>query len=440
MESKDETQKGEFMSNLSTSIRPRIPRDAHGLNLSLHLLRLRCEDETEHEGFWPFEGEGIANDAMRLMAVVTQNRSEGEPSQCQTDVMDLGSNYEDGTTVILNREVVRFFLPTDSAFPFITNVVLMLIEEDYGGINWDEGVKEAISAGGDIARAGVVAATSASAGSHIGLALGPIGAGIGAAVGALAGLITSGIADAIRSAESDIFPPHDLSLHLESSNASFEGSDPNRHIDHIRFRGHGGQYLLSYEWRLQNIRPLPEADTGMKFLFRWWNPTRRDNFLTSDPRWSSRVGDTEGGYRLSRVAGQIFDPKQPRPRGTIPLFRWWNSDRTDNFTTSDPRWGMPIDDIRWSGSGEHISNGPIKGGYRLSRLEGYVFDPKQSKPEGAIPLFSWWNPDRRDNLTTTKRYWSMPLEDIRWHGEHIVGGPVREGYHLYRLEGYVYPS
>ncbi|MCB9156308.1 MAG: hypothetical protein H6645_04240 [Caldilineaceae bacterium] len=423
------------MANLNTCMRPRIPRDANGLGLSLHLVSLKCEDETEHEGFWPFVGEGIANDAMRLLAIVTQSRPDGEPTQCQTDVLDLGSNYEDNTTVLLNREVARFFLPANGSFPFITNVILLLIEEDYGGINWDEGVKEALTVAGDAAKTGVATATGAAVGSAIGSALGPIGTGIGAAVGALAGAITGGIADAIRSAESDIFPPLDLSMRIESPEARFEGVDPRRHIGYHRFTGHGGQYLLTYEWRIENIRPLGGGLAGMKNLYNWWNSTRLDNFLTSNPAWSGRVGDTEGGYRMFRVEGQVFDPRGAQPAGTIPLFSWWNGDRTDNFITSNPQWSMPLSDISWRG--EHILEGPMRDNYRLYRLEGFIFDPKRPQPPNTRPLFSWWSADRKDNFATTQRSWGMPLADIRWRGEQIIGGPVRGGYHLYRLEGYV---
>lgn len=60
---------------------PRIGRPEQGRRLSLQLVKLACLDETEHEGIWPFVGEGIANDAIRLTCAVTtrscdnQNRS-----------------------------------------------------------------------------------------------------------------------------------------------------------------------------------------------------------------------------------------------------------------------------------------------------------------------------------------------------------------------------
>ena len=423
------------MTDLKNCQRQPIPREAEGIILSLRLVRLKCLDETEHEGFWPIQGEGIANDAMRLKAIITHGYANGEIEQCQTRLMNLGSNYEDNTTVSLNREIASFFLPSSGRFPFATNITLLLIEEDYGGINWDEGVKEAIEKIGRIAKSGVSTVVSSGVGGAIGSALGPIGTGVGAAVGALAGLITTGIADAIRSAESDIFPPLDLSMRIDSPDATFEGRHSTRRVEQHEFEGHGGKYLLTYEWRIRHVSTLREPSPGMKYLFHWWNESRQDNHLTSNPHMSGRVGDVLDGYRMYRIEGQVFDPRRPQPEGTIPLFSWWSGDRTDNFITSDPRWGMPVGDIRWNG--EHIVNQPSRDGYRLYRLEGFIYDPKLPKPPNTVPLFSWWNGARRDNFATSQRYWSMPLQDIRWRGEHIVGGPVRNGYHLYRLEGYV---
>jgi hypothetical protein len=187
--------------------------------------------------------------------------------------------------------------------------------------------------------------------------------------------------------------------------------------------------------RQRGLEPLAVPDPTMKLLYRWWSSSRLDNFLTSDPRWSGRVGEKKDGYRLSLIEGQVFDPRQPQPSGTIPLFSWWNGDREDNFISSSSSWSMPLRRISWNG--ETVSNGPIKDGYRLYRLEGFIYDPKRPQPPNTKPLFSWWNPDRRDNFATTQTAWGMPLNEIEWNGEHIANGPFRDGYRLYRLEGFV---
>ena len=186
-------------------------------------------------------------------------------------------------------------------------------------------------------------------------------------------------------------------------------------------------------------------------LFEWWSSARGDNFLTSDPRWSARSdqlvwgddvvlsgADSQQGYDLSRIAGRAFDPKAPKPEGTVPLFSWWSSTRKDNFATTDPRWGVPVDDIQWNG--ESVANGPDQSGYTLYRLEGYIFDPKKTRPPGTVPLWSWWSPEREDNFATSKRDWGMHPEQVRWQGEHLANGRSRQSgveYSLYRLEGYL---
>lgn len=414
---------------------PRIARHEQGRRLSLHLVKLTCNDETEHEGIWPFQGEGIANDAIRLTCEVTSRIGvEAEPSQCQTKTLNLGDNYEDNRTVTLNREVAALFIPEGSPYPVTMNVLLLLGEEDWGGANWDKEVKEVVRVAGAAASRGVATLTASGVGGIIGTALGPVGTAVGAAVGAVVGAIIDGLTAAIQSLESDVFPAQDLTLFLQSPDATFEGVSPDRLRGELFFKGHGGEYCLTYEWRFQRVTHLP-ARLGMRHLLNWYNEARGDNFLTSDPRWSGRVGDLVDSYRLFREEGQIFDPRGARPAGTLPLYSWWHPERQDNFVTSDPRWSMDPSTIRWSG--ENIANGHIQDGYSLYRLEGYIYDPKRPQPAGTVPLFSWWSGERLDNFATTNRYWSMPVEDIRWAGEHLANGRVQDGYKLYRLEGYV---
>ena len=414
---------------------PRIGRHEQGRRLSLQLVRLTCRDETEHEGVWPVEGEGIANDAIRLTcAVTTRIGVEAEPSECRTETMNLGDNYEDNRTVTLNREVAALFIREGSSYPVTMNVVLLLGEEDWGGANWDKEVKEVVRVAGVAASKGVVTLTATGVGGVIGTALGPVGTAVGAAVGAVVGAIIEGLTSAIQSLESDVFPPQDLSLFLQSPDARFEGASPDRLTGYLDFMGHGGDYRLTYEWRFQRVTSLPTR-SGMRHLLNWFNGDRGDNFLNSDPRWSGRVGDLVNGYRLFREEGQLFDPRGTRPSGTLPLYSWWNPERQDNFLTSDPHWSMDPSTIRWSG--ENIANGRVQEGYSLYRLEGYIYDPKRPQPPGTLPLFSWWSSERADNFATTNPRWGIPVGDIRWSGEHITNGIVRDGYALYRLEGYV---
>ena len=414
---------------------PRIGRHEQGRRLSLQLVRLTCLDETEHEGVLGITGEGLANDAIRLTCgVTTRIGVESEPLQCRTERMNLGDNYEDNRTVTLNREVAALFIPNTSPYPVTMNVVLLLGEEDWGGGAWDREVREVLRVTGAAASRGVATLTATGVGGAIGSSLGPVGTAVGAAVGAIVGAVIEGLISGIEAMQSDVFPPKDISLFLESPDARFEGASPSRLTGHLDFIGHGGHYRLTYEWRFQQVNTLPTR-SGMRHLLHWYNGDRGDNFLTSDPRWSGRVRDLVDGYRLLREEGQTFDPRGTRPAGTLPLYSWWNPERQDNFITSDPRWSMDSSTIRWAG--ENIANGRVQEGYSLYRLEGYIYDPRLPQPPGTSPLFSWWNSERADNFATTNRRWRIPVGDIRWSGEHITNGVVRDGYALYRLEGYV---
>ncbi|MGR3277260.1 hypothetical protein ACSYAD_19340 [Acaryochloris marina NIES-2412] len=202
--------------------------------------------------------------------------------------------------------------------------------------------------------------------------------------------------------------------------------------------------------------PLPKQQgAGSKTipLYSWWSPTRRDNFATSDPNWSMDLSEvrwrdqgthlsqqrSQHGYQMYRFEGNIFDPKSPRPAGTVPLYSWWNPSRTDNFATTDPRWSMNPSLIRWRDGGHHLANGRRQSNYSMYRLEGYLYDPKRPQPVGTMPVYSWWNPQTKDNFLTTDPRWSMDAKKVRWSqsGEHLFNGQKKGNYKMYRLEGYI---
>ena len=206
--------------------------------------------------------------------------------------------------------------------------------------------------------------------------------------------------------------------------------------------------------------------------FSWFAQERDDNSLTTDSRWSAppegaddrqtwnkwngtgqfRNYLNQSGYRLFRVEGFMFDPKQPQPAGTVPVFSWWSPERGDNFATTKPSWSMPVSDIRWNG--EHIANGPTRGSYTLYRLEGFIYAPDQPQPLGTIPLYSWYAGDRGDNFATTQRDWRLatsPGARGPWAAPQAINnaadgeelsrvrtqGVGSSEYRLYRLEGYL---
>ena len=153
-------------------------------------------------------------------------------------------------------------------------------------------------------------------------------------------------------------------------------------------------------------------------IYRWYSPIRKDNFTTTDQAWQGAVGDRkEPGYRLSRIEGMMFNPDNPQPSGTVPVFSWYSPSRGDNFMTSDPRWRGNPGDVR---SPDYI----------FVRLEGYAYDPSAPPPNGSVPLYAWYDPDRGDNFAGTSREWA---------GFKGIGNKT-PNYRYIRREGYVIPK
>jgi hypothetical protein len=183
-------------------------------------------------------------------------------------------------------------------------------------------------------------------------------------------------------------------------------------------------------------------------LFSWFSGARGDNYLTSKPAWSTdpkgqpyngeeiAIQPRRHGYRMFRMEGYAFSPHQPQPEGTVPLWSWWSAERGDNFVTTNPEWSGPTETLVWNEYDELVE-GRWKDGYRQYRLEGFVYDPMLPPPPGTRPLFSHWSSSRADNFATTKPSWSMDPAGVEWSGERVINGSVRDGYILYRLEGYV---
>jgi M6 family metalloprotease-like protein len=151
--------------------------------------------------------------------------------------------------------------------------------------------------------------------------------------------------------------------------------------------------------------------TPTNTLYKWWDPDRLDNFTTADAGWAGRPGDVRSpNYRFAGEEGSIFDSGSPQPPETVPLVSWWDPDRKDNIATSDAAWR--------GGPGETRTPN-----YHFSRVEGYLF----SRPvAGTWPLYRWWSPGRTDNHTTIG--W-LPDEDGRYAPDYVRG----------HLEGYAMP-
>ena len=131
-------------------------------------------------------------------------------------------------------------------------------------------------------------------------------------------------------------------------------------------------------------------------------------------------------YRLVRLEGYAFDPdhdwfaadpdsgEDRFPHEAMGLHSWWSRSREDNWTTTDPRHTQPL-------------RREISPDYSWYRLEGYLISPHIDRPEGTVPLHSWWSRSRGDNWATTDPRHTNPLRER-----------ISPDYGEYRLEGFLF--
>lgn len=217
---------------------------------TLIVTGVRCVDETEHEGIFGISGEGLANDAIRLKVISTSQKN-GEPVvQQQSALMNLGSDYQDGTIVPMDLTLANFKLRPEDPLPMSIVASLVLVEEDWFG-----------DISGDVAAAirGYAEATRTVHGTLSALLerIPTPGFQIGATIGAIASVVDPAIAEAILGAGNDIFPIQDVSIIISDRNAPFA---PGADVGVLRFSGHGGEYEISFIWKITDQVPSPPYD------------------------------------------------------------------------------------------------------------------------------------------------------------------------------------
>ena len=151
----------------------------------------------------------------------------------------------------------------------------------------------------------------------------------------------------------------------------------------------------------------------------WWlgpdDNNLADNRSTTDPAWQpdgDRTVPDSLSYGHVRQFGLLFKPELPQPMGTVPLYGWYNPDKKDYLTSSHSDWaGRPGDE---------------RMGYRLERIEGYLYDPALDQPPNTFALHRWYSPSRSDHLSYV---------GLTWHGSP---GEIRDpDYQYEQLEGYL---
>lgn len=126
-------------------------------------------------------------------------------------------------------------------------------------------------------------------------------------------------------------------------------------------------------------------------LVTFYNPVLGDYFTTSQSNWTCKYFHTctslpDPNYQIVGIQGHAYNPDNPRPANTAPLYHWWSYARGDNFLTTDPVWAGTVGDRRDLGGGVD---------YVLYRIEGYMSTVWPTG--GGITLYSYWNPTVGDN-------------------------------------------
>jgi hypothetical protein len=144
----------------------------------------------------------------------------------------------------------------------------------------------------------------------------------------------------------------------------------------------------------------------LKPLEHYWNDDRKDNFTTSSA--AGKRNAVNGKYKFVRVDGFVLTTPKSSEGVTTPLYLYYNTSRTDNFTAASPT-SIKVAEA---------------GGYRRANLEGYVL--KTVKPQYRNlykPLWLYYHPARKDNFVTASSQGMQAAE--------------AGGYRKVRIEGYV---
>ncbi len=224
--------------------------------LKLIVTRVRCVDETEHDGF----GEGIANDRIDLGAVSVNPDSRLSVFGPQM----VSDNFEDNREFIWNREVARFNLDAlAKGYPRDFAVTLTIAEIDYGA-----GFANTLNEIWRHVRAGIVELVT-KIGEVIGTIIGSGEAGkfIGKIVGEL---IALGLGELIavvgRAVQDDVFNPQVAVIRLASKYSTFLGVHDKETVpgpfrspeQEFAFEGFGGSYRVYAVWEMERIAEDPK--------------------------------------------------------------------------------------------------------------------------------------------------------------------------------------
>jgi M6 family metalloprotease-like protein len=158
---------------------------------------------------------------------------------------------------------------------------------------------------------------------------------------------------------------------------------------------------------LTNATAQPESWVSLN---TWYSPSRGDHSTTTEPGWQGSVGETRSpDYRFVRREGYALTPVETQRPDTVGLYGWYDSQRGDNWTTS-----------QWPGTPGSM----LSPNYYFSYLHGYAYTLPLA---GTVPLTGWWSGPREDNRATSSPDW----------GAGLPSPDPGNGYGFVRTEGYV---
>lgn len=251
--------------------------------LEFRIHRVKCLDETDG-----FAGTELGEDEIYLGGSTVDATGNAR----LVEAFLVRDDFEDGGEQIYTppRQSATFDLSAGTEFPKSYFVTLMLAEVDNGGL--PELLENLLS----WTKEKVTAALGAAIGAQVGASGGPVGAAIGAAVGAAVGLVF----DFVREIwGDDAFRPATLRLDIPSHAARWDGDRSHSPEGSVRFRGHGGEYQVVFDWHIfgQVAIDQPQVTRGIIYAVE---PTRLDprsgRLMGRHLLWYHHEGWSDGSF------------------------------------------------------------------------------------------------------------------------------------------------
>lgn len=199
--------------------------------LELRIHKVRCVDETDPE-FW-------GDDEISLGGTTVDESGDVK----KVSPFTVKNDFDDGEQKVYSppRRFTFFNLTEGTTFPKTYCVTLVLAEIDMGGF------ASFVSKLWDKVKGKVLELVAIAVGGAIGSTV----PGLGTLVGAAVGWVIAKFFDwLIGLFGDDVFVPATVSISIPSLNARWSGGRTDSPEGIITYKGYGGTYQLTYDWRL----------------------------------------------------------------------------------------------------------------------------------------------------------------------------------------------